>query len=300
VKKRNRLYLILGITFLALWAAYVVLFGVVSTPSTCAFNFDVGQARLLAASYEGEKATEIHAESLVTFIFPHRAVRGGAPWETIEMTVFAYQLRFPDRTIMLDSGMNEKQAEAAHGERYDHEAWKRILDALEHASTVFVSHEHSDHLGGLLETPAAYKNARLTPEQLNPGFRAEPAVVTPEIKAALKPLVYERMVAVAPGLVLIKAPGHTPGSQWFFVTKADGTEILFTGDTAWQHDNIDEVQGPPRMVSLMLKNDRDNNACQLAALHKLHETDPKIVIVPGHDGGVVRALETSGVLIPKF
>ena len=98
---------------------------------------------------------------------------------------------------------------------------------------------------------------------------------------------------MAPGVVLVKAPGHTPGSQLVYVQLADGRELILTGDTAWHRENVELVEGPPRLTSLLLKNDRAANACQLQALHDL---PAEVHVVPGHDARVVDALVSAGLL----
>ena len=37
---------------------------------------------------------------------------------------------------------------------------------------------------------------------------------------------------------VLKWLGYTPGSQMVYVKRADGREILFLGDVAWQMSNI--------------------------------------------------------------
>jgi glyoxylase-like metal-dependent hydrolase (beta-lactamase superfamily II) len=102
-------------------------------------------------------------------------------------------------------------------------------------------------------------------------------------------------------VVLIKSPGHTPGSQLIYVALEDGTELLILGDTAWHLASIEEVKSPPKLVSLaFLHNDRRAHICHLDALHKLAAADPKIQLIPGHDGEVIAKLVASGTLHEKF
>src|SRR5581483_5018541 len=56
---------------------------------------------------------------------------------------------------------------------------------------------------------------------------------------------YDREVPIAPGVVLIKAPGHTPGSQVVYVQLASGREVILSGDVALNHFGIEtEKQAP--------------------------------------------------------
>ena len=101
--------------------------------------------------------------------------------------------------------------------------------------------------------------------------------------------------------MLIKAAGHTPGSQMVYVQTADGTEVLLIGDVAWHFRNIELQRERARLVTMFLiKEDRTAVFGQLAALKRLHETQPAVHIVPGHDGQVIDALVAAGVLKRGF
>jgi hypothetical protein len=76
-----------------------------------------------------------------------------------------------------------------------------------------------------------------------------------------------------------------------FVQKADGAEILFIGDVAWQSQNIDNVRERARLVTwYFLNEDRDAVLLELAELHRLREAEPQLRLIPGHDGTVVNSL----------
>lgn len=51
---------------------------------------------------------------------------------------------------------------------------------------------------------------------------------------------------LAPGVVPIEAPGHTPGSVWLYVHESSGEESLFVGDTVWTDEAHPEL---PIMVA---------------------------------------------------
>jgi glyoxylase-like metal-dependent hydrolase (beta-lactamase superfamily II) len=266
-----------------------------AVPDDCRPRLDLARVRQLASSMPGEKPKEIRTDGFTTFKVPWRMVRGGDSLQMVQMRVYAYQLVYPDRTVILDAAMSQAQAARMGGRDYDAAAWKRLEGAMAAASAVYVTHEHGDHMGGVF-AGALPPHARLTPEQLS-SDRFKPLVIDEAAKKAVQPLVYEDMTALAPGLVAIKAPGHTPGSQWFFVTRADGRELLLVGDTAWQMRNIELTQGPPQLVSLMLKNDRHANACQLVELKALAAREPALAVMPGHDSAHHEQLVQRGLLV---
>ncbi len=63
------------------------------------------------------------------------------------------------------------------------------------------------------------------------------------------------MQAVAPGVVVIPMPGHTPGSQVVYVRRADGVELLFLGDIVWNARNLRERRGKSRLIGWLAGED---------------------------------------------
>jgi hypothetical protein len=86
-----------------------------------------------------------------------------------------------------------------------------------------------------------------------------------------------------------------------YVKREDGKELLFAGDIGWLERNIETGKGRPRALSqFMLNEDRSAVFAELAALRALHEKEPNLVIVPGHDLGFVQSLVAAGLLTADF
>jgi glyoxylase-like metal-dependent hydrolase (beta-lactamase superfamily II) len=113
---------------------------------------------------------------------------------------------------------------------------------------------------------------------------------------AVDPIPGDAPVAVAPGVVLVPAAGHTPGSQLVYVLTADGRELLFVGDVAWHMDAIRNLHYRPRLVTDWLLD--EDRAAVLAQFRTLHEllADPAIQIVVSHDADQRIELVRAGVL----
>jgi len=140
-------------------------------------------------------------------------------------------------------------------------------------------------------------SARLTREQITHSELMLPAKFPDHALDVYVPLDYEKYLAVAPGIVLVKAPGHTPGSQMVYVQMANASEFLFIGDVAWHLRNIETQRERPRLLTwVLLKEDRFAVFGQLATLYRLHQTQPDLHIVPGHDGAAIDRLVASGAL----
>jgi glyoxylase-like metal-dependent hydrolase (beta-lactamase superfamily II) len=101
-------------------------------------------------------------------------------------------------------------------------------------------------------------------------------------------------------VVLLPAPGHTPGSQIVYVRLRDGREALFLGDVAWNAEQIRKLHYRPRIVTFVLGEDRRQVLAQFRALHELAAAQPEVVQVVSHDARQRRELLASGLLVDGF
>ncbi|PCJ69873.1 MAG: MBL fold metallo-hydrolase [Rhodobiaceae bacterium] len=268
------------------------------------FELSLSDLRMLAGNIPGAKAVAIDVEFIATLEAPLAGIITGGDWSTQKIEVLAYQIRFQDSHIVVDVAMNAAQAETAEAVFFDEEAFGRLERALASASQIVVTHEHYDHIGTIVTAdnlvdllPAL----RLTPAQINQPHMMMPIGFPDGVFDAYSPLEYDRYLAIAPGVVLIKSPGHTRGSQMVFVELADGRELLFVGDVAWHMVNIEAGMGRPRFVSeFILEEDRDAVFAQLLALKQLHDGNPTVEIIAGHDGHLLKGLIAKGVVKRGF
>lgn len=285
-------------------AGYWVLFLHSPTPGKAPYELDMAEVRRLATSMPGGKPLEIRVEQVAGFYFAEAMVMAGEPWKKTPIPVYSYQIVLPDETLIVDaavSSMADFPDFVVSG--FDQQAYERMSRAMEQASQIHITHEHFDHIAGIADhpnLPAIMPALRLTQEQIDHPDRMAPTVLPEAAFADYQPFAYEGITAIAPGVVLIEAPGHTPGSQMVFVQLASGREVLLLGDVSWQMRNIHAVRERPMAMTLMIKEDRGQVIEQFQALHDLREQAPELVIVPGHDQTVVEALLERGVLQPRF
>lgn len=269
------------------------------------YAIDLAEVRRLADNLRGPKPDEVRFEHVATLQFTRGMIATGDGWGLAKMPVYAWQLRYPDRSILVDTAMDRSLAKPAFLlSHFDDAAYARVERALDEAALVVITHEHFDHSGGLARHPRLGQilpKTRLSEAQVAHLDRMAPASIPDALMVGYNALRYLRYHALAPGVVLIAAPGHTPGSQMVYVQLADGRELLFLGDVAWKQRNVDGPRQRPRFVTaLLIREDRVAVYAQLQALKHLAQEAPGIRLIPGHDATIVDGLAARGDVRPGF
>ena len=286
-------------------AAYVHLTAREMPPEMSEYSFDLREIRRLATSLPGEPPVRVNSELVAEATLPRAGVFAGESFDPHRMVHQSFQITYPDgRFLILDAGFDAAMhAEMDDGLPYLSIGWEKVQSALAQAEQIFITHEHGDHLQGIARhdpPEALVGRLRLTAEQLANTERLD-QVDMPQVLRETEPVAYEEYLAVAPGAVLVKAAGHTPGSQLLYVRLADGGELLFIGDVAWHMDAIRELHYRPRLVTdFFLNEDREAVLHQLRRLHDLDREHPEVRIVASHDPELREALLAGGVLGTGF
>jgi glyoxylase-like metal-dependent hydrolase (beta-lactamase superfamily II) len=274
-----------------------------TTPS---WHADIAEIRKIASMIPGPRPLRVNvikvAESHRTKNF---AVKG-APTEPSVQARTAYQIVYADGTVMVDTGMDL----ATHRffgrgveEPYFPEAQARVALALQKARAIIVTHEHGDHIGGLMRSE---RFAELAPKTVLTRAQLETLVSapqipelkpTPEMAARLRVIDYTNIMTFAPGIALIKAPGHTPGSQMVYVALQSGKELLLAGDVAW---HMDAVRSNTGKDAPWVKEPAELMAAELDWLNGLDRTETSLAIVISHDEDQRRTYIAQGILGDGF
>lgn len=289
--------------------AYWWIFVETHRSSAGIYAIDIAEVRRLADTQVGEKPLSIRVETVAHLLAPGAFVVAGNSWHSIDLPVSSFELVYRNHIVVLDTAFNADIAKSMGATGFDSAGYSRMSDALARAALIVVTHEHPDHIGGLLAQPDLKKLldvTKLTREQvaeLTPNLHAEPfaALHLPShLFDGYQPLDYTRYLALAPGIVLIKSPGHTPGSQMIYVRRADGVEFLFLGDVAWLMRNVETQREKARVATLIAGEDRTHVRQQLAGLNQLYVADPEIHMMPGHDAVTINSFVKNGLLVKGF
>jgi glyoxylase-like metal-dependent hydrolase (beta-lactamase superfamily II) len=218
----------------------------------------------------------------------------GAPAAPSVQARTAFQVVFADGQVMVDAGM-DAQVHRFFGrgveEPYDAEAARAVERALRNARMIVITHEHGDHVAGVIHTPRADELASktiLTRRQVRTLVASPqmPEIALTEQSAARYRVVdYDRYFALAPGIALVAAAGHTPGSQMVFIALESGDEYLLIGDAAWHMDGVRLVKGKD---APWVTEDRNAVMDQLRWLNALSRTERRLLIVASHDDEQLR------------
>ena len=278
-------------------------------PSSAHYSIDMTAVRRLADAGVADLPAAIRVETIGHFLVPEIIVIAGGGWQKLDMPVSAYEIVYKDHTVIVDSAFNADVAKEMGADVFDDAAYARLGAALAAAQLIIVTHEHPDHVGGLLAQPNLKDlmgRARLTQVQVTELKKAireaqfSKLNVSSTVFDGYQGIDDEPYQTIAPGVVLIKAPGHTPGSQMVYVKRADGQEILFLGDVAWQMRNIDKVRERARLATWLSDEDREAVMGEFVELHRLHSAEPNLNMMPGHDSAELTRFLKAGLLTKGF
>lgn len=256
--------------------------------------------RRAASMVPGEQPTAVHVFTFVKFRRPASSVAEGAPNDSVPAMRAIFQIRFPRGWMMVDAGHD--RAFDPNNKIPSDEVFEHMQTALRGASLNVVTHEHLDHVAGIVRSPyrsELERNTLLTKEQVATLLRQEPgSLIRIDSAVAARFLVvdYDPLIPVAPGVVLVKAPGHTPGSQIIYVRLASGQEIVFAGDISNLMTAVEAGQHKPPRPDVA--ESRPAITRQLAWLRDISRQG--IAIVLAHDDTTLTGLVQRGIIKPEL
>ncbi len=220
-----------------------------------------------------------------------------------DMDYFIWVIRNNNRTIVVDTGYDEKEA-ADRGRDILKDPVACLAEfgiAAHEVETVIISHLHYDHAGKL----PAFEKARFHIQAAEMAFATGPCMCHDALRApftadhvcdmvrkvyAGKVTFHDGDGEIAPGVTVHRIGGHSSGLQIIRVMTDNGPLIL-ASDASHYYENFLRKKLFPIVV---------NAAEMLAGFNRLMELAPSPeAIVPGHDPAVRRLFpRISGGLTP--
>ena len=234
------------------------------------------------------------------------AYRGGSFRDKRNFAMTAVLVKHPRGDLLVDTGFGrdlDRQFQtmpawfraATHYERassaadqldkagYDRKALRAIL----------LTHAHWDHVSGVPDFPGT--SVWVTPEER--AFIRDGGWIT-SLARSFGDVHYEEYrfesgaylgfskshdVYGDGAIVVVPAPGHTPGSVIVFVTLANGKRYALLGDLAWQREGVLEREERPWLQRVLADSDARGVRDGLLRMAAIARRFPDLTLVPAHD-----------------
>lgn len=233
------------------------------------------------------------------------AYRGGRYGDKREFTMSALLVRHPKGDVLVDTGLgrdfDRHWALMPWAFRAVSDLEKRTpaIDQLARAGydpkslrAVLLTHAHWDHVSGLGDF--AGTPVWVTPEERR--FVTDGGTLT--VVARAQEARWEEYgfeggpylgfprhhdVHGDGSIVVVPAPGHTPGSVIVFLTLPSGRRIAMVGDLCWQREGILEREERPWLWRTLADRDAALVRENLLRMAALAARWPELELVPAHD-----------------
>ena len=266
------------------------------------FGADLAVIRAMSTVLPGALPVAVNGVRVAASIRPRKFVIQGGDETPVTMPRTAFQVVYPDCTVMIDSGLDKATHDSFSPDKpepYYAEEFAKLERALNAARLIVLTHHHADHVGGVV---TAANFAALAAKTIITMDVADCLMNTPHrphlklTQAAIGRFIvldYPQYYPVAPGMVLIRAPGHSTDSQMVYVRLQTGREVLHSVDSAWVMDNILELK--PKAAP-WVKEDVPAIMGHLRWLKAVHESEPGMTILVTHDDGLFDRVTASGAI----
>ncbi len=236
------------------------------------------------------------------------AYRGGSFSDKREFTMTAFLVHHPKGDLLIDAGFGRNLDEHTRTMPWlmrlmtAYSKSKSVMDQFggndypaDKLSGVVLTHAHWDHVSGLDDLPRKVPVWVTTTERSFISSRAAPtALINSFDNINYKEYRFDGGPYLGfpssfdiwgdGSVVIVPAPGHTPGSVIVFIALPSGARYALLGDLVWQTEGVDiPAERPWLSRRLVQENDAEvrENIARVAAIHKRF---PEIHMVPAHDG----------------
>lgn len=246
------------------------------------------------------------------------AYRGGSPLDARDFSMTALLVRHPRGDLLIDTGFGRHVDAHFRAMPAPFRAVTSLtsgcsardqLDALGYdvrrLAGILLTHAHWDHVSGVADFPEV--EVWVTPEErrfideggaLTATLRETPGVRYREIELRDGPtLGFPRSLDVwgDGSIVIVPAPGHTPGSVVVLLAEPGGRRHALLGDLVWQREGVTLREERPWPQRVLGDSSTPDTRASLSRVIALAARFPDVNLVPAHDPRGFAGLPTGGV-----
>jgi glyoxylase-like metal-dependent hydrolase (beta-lactamase superfamily II) len=233
------------------------------------------------------------------------AYRGGSPWDKRDSVSTAVLVRHPQGNLLIDTGLGRTIAQQMREFPFlfrlgtDQVQFQPAADQLDAARYdrrqlryILLTHAHWDHISGVPDFPGVPVLVTAAEQRFidEGGWATAHArsmnAVFQEYSFDGGPYLgftQSRDLYADGSIVIVPAPGHTPGSVVVFVTLSGGARHAFVGDLVWQLEGLLEREERPWFEARTLGENPIVLRQSLLRMSAIATRYPQITIVPSHD-----------------
>lgn len=235
------------------------------------------------------------------------AFRGGGYGDKRDFTMTAFLVHHPKGDLLFDAGFGRKLEEHTKTMPWlmrqittytgGHPVGDQMASSgyrTDNLAGVVLTHAHWDHVSGLDSLPP---NVSVWVSHAERSFISSRTPMTALINSFENVNYKEYRFDGGPylgfpssfdvwgdgSIVLVPAPGHTPGSIIVFINLPSGNRYALLGDLVWQSEGVDLPAERPWLSRRLVRESDDEvreNITRIAAIHKRF---PEIRMIPAHD-----------------
>jgi glyoxylase-like metal-dependent hydrolase (beta-lactamase superfamily II) len=232
--------------------------------------------------------------------------RGGAFSDRRDFVMTAALVQHPRGDLLIDTGLGREietqlpLMPLSFRMLTDYEPGRPAADQLDAAGYdrtrlrgILLTHAHWDHVSGMADFPGV--PVLITADERRFIDRGDWVTAIARSVSGVRYEVYDfeggpylgfprsHDVFGDGSVVVVHAPGHTPGSVIVFVALSDSRRFAFTGDLAWQREGITEREERPWLVRRSADDDPEQVRGSLLRMAAVAQRFPQLTLVPAHD-----------------
>jgi N-acyl homoserine lactone hydrolase len=222
---------------------------------------------LAAASFAARAAEPVSEVRLYAIDCGHISIKNAAPFsdsgdydgKSLDAVVSCYLIRHPKGALLWDLGLNDEIAKSPQGVEVGgnfHMTVKTpLIDQLAQVGLkpadvnyIAFSHLHFDHTGNAnafgQSTWLMNKAELAAAVSDSPPFGVDPALISAHKTAKIESFSGDHDVFGDGKVMILTAPGHTPGHQVLQIQLAQAGTVVLSGDLYHTHENRKERNVP--------------------------------------------------------